>query len=90
MSITLHLHPFLMHLADNKDLHQVNGTTVRECLEDIAKRYPDLEQWLFDEERNLKNLFELYVNMESALPEGLEKPVKDGDEINLVIIVAGG
>ena len=90
MSVKLHLHPFLMHLADNKDVHEVNGTTVRECLEDIVKRYPDLGVWLFDDEKELKNLFELFVNMQSAFPEGLEKPVTDGDEINLIIVIAGG
>jgi molybdopterin converting factor small subunit len=33
---------------------------------------------------------EIYVNMESSYPEELAKPVKDGDELYIVIIISGG
>jgi molybdopterin converting factor small subunit len=33
---------------------------------------------------------EVYVNNESAYPEELAKPVQDGDEIHLILMLAGG
>jgi len=90
MTVKLNLHPYLVHLADNKDRHEVNGATIGECLEDIVRRYPDLEEWLFTEERELKSLFDVFLNMESTEPERLAKPVRDGDDINIIIVIAGG
>ena len=39
------------------------------------------------------NLFDniiISVNGESAYPEQLAKPVKDGDELNIVFMISGG
>ncbi len=90
MSVKLHLHPYLIHLAENKDIHEVNGATVGECLEQLIARYPELDEWLFTKDRSLNNMFDVFVNMQSTLSEGLETKVTDGDDINLVIVIAGG
>ena len=90
MSVRIHLHPFLIHLAENKDIHQIDGKTVRECLEKLVKRYPELDEWLFTKDRDLNNMFDVFVNMQSTLAERLDTKVKDGDDINLVIVIAGG
>lgn len=90
MSVRVHLHPFLIHLAENKDIHEVDGKTVGECLEKLVEKYQGLDEWLFDNERNLNIMFDVFVNMQSTLAERLETKVKDGDDINLVIVIAGG
>ena len=36
------------------------------------------------------NIVEVYVNLESAYPDELAKQVKDGDEIHLTYMLAGG
>jgi len=38
----------------------------------------------------LLNYVEIYVNLESSYPEELAKPVRDGDELHTVLIIAGG
>jgi len=90
MSVKISLHPFLTHLTDDKDVHEVDGKTVGECLEQIAQRYPGVREWILDKDGKLNNIFEVYVNMESAYPEGLAKAVGSGDEIHVVIVIAGG
>ena len=90
MSVKVHLHPFLIHLAENKDIHEVNGKTVGECLENLVKRYPGLDEWLFTKDRDLNNMFDVFVNMNSTLSERLATKVTNGDDINLVIVIAGG
>jgi molybdopterin converting factor small subunit len=90
MSVKVHLHPYLIHLAENKDIHEVNGKTVRECFEKLVERYQKLDEWLFDKDRNLNNMFDVFVNMQSTMSEKLETKVADGDDINLVVVIAGG
>ena len=90
MSVKIHLHPFLIHLAENKDIHEVDGKTVGECLQKLVERYPELDEWLFTKDRELNIMFDVFVNMQSTLSERLETKVKNGDDINLVVVIAGG
>ncbi len=55
-----------------------HGTTVDECLRDLAARYPAFE-------RQLATRFELFVNWEYVrLLQGGDTPVRDGDTIQIV------
>jgi molybdopterin converting factor small subunit len=49
-----------------------------------------MKEGLFDKKGKLLNVVEVYVNNESAYPEELAKSVKDGDEIQLILMLAGG
>jgi hypothetical protein len=49
-----------------------------------------MEKALFAKKDKLLNIVEVYVNHTSAYPNELVKPVKDGDEIHLVVMLAGG
>jgi molybdopterin converting factor small subunit len=68
----------------------VEGKNVRECLQDLLKKYPPLEKEVFAKNGKLNALIEVYLNGESAYPDELVKPVKDGDRISLVYILSGG
>ncbi|MFC2072222.1 MoaD/ThiS family protein [Chloroflexota bacterium] len=90
MSVKINIHPFLSHLTGNQDICEVNGSTVGQCLEELVALYPELRERLFGKDGNLSNNIEIYVNMESSFPEELARPVKDGDELQIVIIITGG
>ena len=90
MSVKVNLHPYLIHLTDNKDILEVSGKTVGECLEQAVEQYPGLREWIFSKDGTINNMFEIFVNMESTYPEGLAKPVQDGDDIQIIIVIAGG
>jgi molybdopterin converting factor small subunit len=66
------------------------GTTVGECLNYIIKQFPKMENALFAKKDKLRNVVEVFVNNATAYPNELAKPVKDGDEINLLVMLAGG
>ncbi|MBW1912190.1 MAG: MoaD/ThiS family protein [Deltaproteobacteria bacterium] len=38
----------------------------------------------------MKNVIEVYVNGETAYPDELARQVRDGDEIHLLVMLAGG
>ena len=90
MSVTINLGPGLQRLTGGKAAVRVEGNTVGQCLEEMIKQFPEIEPRLFDKKGKLRNYVDIYVNQESAYPEGLAKPVRDGDEIHITLIIAGG
>jgi molybdopterin converting factor small subunit len=69
---------------------EVAGGTVGECLNHLIKQYPGMEKALFAKKDKLLNVVEVYVNHTSAHPNELVKPIKDGDDIHLIVMLAGG
>jgi sulfur carrier protein ThiS len=56
----------------------------------LVKQFPGIKGQLFSKRGNLFENIAISVNGESAYPEQLAKPVKDGDELNILLIIGGG
>ena len=69
---------------------EVNGRTVGQCFDSLVERFHGIKQGLFDNNGKLHSYIGVYVNWESAYPEELTKPVKDGDEIQIAVMFGGG
>jgi molybdopterin converting factor small subunit len=69
---------------------EVNGSTVGRCLEQIVARFPKIKKWVFKDNGQLTDFIEIHVNMESSPGDALSQPVKDGDEIFIVMMLTGG
>ncbi len=90
MSLKVNIHQNLRHLTNDLAGVQVSGRTVGECLNDLVEQFPSLRRYIFDKNNRLLNYVDVYVNLESSYPEELAKPVNDGDELDLTLIIAGG
>ncbi len=90
MSVTINLHPTLHQFTNGQTIVKVKGNTVGQCLDDLIRQFPQIKRWLFDKTGELHNYVDIYVNQESFYPEELAKPVKDGDELYITLIIAGG
>ncbi len=90
MSVRIHLHPDMYYLADNNETVETEGRTVGECFEDLLARYPGLRELVFYKEGELQTFIEVYVNRRAAYPNELQRTVKEGDEIHLMMTIAGG
>ena len=90
MSVKVNINPFLSHLINDQNVVEVNGSTVGQCLQQLVARFPELKNWLFEKDGKLNRLVDIYVNLESSYPEELAKPVKDGDELHIIVIISGG
>ena len=90
MSIEVKISPILARYTNNQQAAKVNGSTVGECLDHLVKQFPDLKQVLFAKGGKLHHYLDVYINGESAYPEELVKPVKDGDKLHIVMLIAGG
>jgi molybdopterin converting factor small subunit len=90
VSVKVNIHKTHRSYTDGLEVVEVKGRTVGDCLKDLVQQYPSMKQGLFDKKGKLLNVVEVYVNNESAYPEELAKSVKDGDEIQLILMLAGG
>ena len=90
MSVKVNIHRTHRIYTNGLETVEVKGKTVGDCLDQLIEQYPGMREGLFDKKGRLLNVVEVYVNNESAYPEELEKPVKDGDEIHLILMLAGG
>ncbi|MFH1169222.1 MAG: MoaD/ThiS family protein [Chloroflexota bacterium] len=90
MSTRVHLNTILSQYAGGQLEADVDGNTIGQCLEQLVKKYPRLKKALFDDEGQLLNIIEVYINSESAYPDELARPVKPGDELHILFAVDGG
>jgi len=90
MSIKINIPSYMQSFTNNMRVVEVNGSTVGECLNHLVKQFPGMKKQLFSKNSNLFENITISVNGESAYPEQLAKPVKDGDELNILFIIGGG
>ena len=78
-------------LASDASSVQVSADTVAEALQALAQRYPSISPKIQDEAGELKKPLNVYVNREDVrYLQGLETPLKSGDEVILLSPVSGG
>lgn len=90
MGIAINLHSSHRGHTGGRETVEVDGSTVGECLESLVTRHPGLRDALFDDGGKLRGHIEIYLNLESTYPEEMRKPTRDGDEIHIAVMLAGG
>jgi len=90
LSIKAHIHKTHRQYTNGMEAVEVEGNNVGDCLKHLVNQFPGIEKEVFDKKGNLRNIIEIYINLESAYPDELAKPVKDGDEIYITLVLAGG
>ena len=90
MSIKINIHKTHRQYTNGLDTVEVDGNTVGACLHSLVKQFPGMGKILFNKKGKLVNVIEIYVNLKSAYPDELAKPVKDGDSIHITLMIAGG
>lgn len=84
--------PLSLHkLTGNKTEFECQGDTVEELFANLNSQYPGIIEILFDKGGRIRPPFSLFVN--STIVKFLKKkkiPLKDGDEILIMQLVAGG
>ena len=91
MEIALRLPRVLQQHGDGKPELRVPGTTVRDVLEELKRRYPSLYQCICDETGAVRQHVSLFVNND-FLPHrnGLDTRLESGDVLSVFQAVSGG
>jgi len=90
MSVKVNIHPMLLSSTCGQSAVEVGGRTVGESLSEVFQKYPELRANLLDSNGHILHHIDIFVNSESAYPEELNKSVKDGDELHIIMMLAGG
>jgi molybdopterin converting factor small subunit len=90
MKTKIHLYSGLQRYVNNQDVVEVVGTTIQECLSNLIEQFPDIKCIIFDKSDNLIPNVMISINLRSPTREKLEKSLKPGDEIYVIMIIAGG
>ncbi len=90
MAVKINLHLTLRQFTNGQEMIEVDGKTVGECLKNMVKKYPAMEPSIFGKNGKLSNIVEIYLNLQSAYPNELARPVKDGDDIHVTMMLSGG
>ncbi len=89
-SVKINIPSYMQSLTNKMEVVEVNGSTVGKCLNHLVKQFPGIKGQLFSKHGDLFENIIISVNGESAYPEQLVKPVKEGDELNILLIIGGG
>jgi sulfur carrier protein ThiS len=90
MSVNIEIPSVFGRYSGNKLNFRVEARTVGEALHKLGKESPGLGKMLLDDEGKLTRAFDVFVNGESAYPGTMARPVKDGDKLNIVMVIYGG
>ena len=90
VSAKVHVHKTYHQFTNGLGVVEVQGSTVGECLKDLVRQYPAMEKSVFTKNGKLNPVVEIYVNAESAYPDELGRRVKEGDDIHITLMLAGG
>jgi molybdopterin synthase sulfur carrier subunit len=91
MPVTLSIPTILSRLTDGQATLEASGKTVGEVVTRIADRYPQLAPRLKDPNGGPYPFVGFYLNdRDTRFLGGFEAPVSEGDEITVVLAVAGG
>ncbi len=69
---------------------EVDGDTVRHCIEAVEARYPGFQELILDRKGELRRFVRLLVNDEVIARDALDAPVSGDDSIAILAAAAGG
>lgn len=90
MPVTLYLPGSLKDWLQGADEAACQGRTVGQCLDDLENRFPGFRDRVLDADGAISQVL-VFLNGENVMKlSGLESPVKDGDELGIIPLAAGG
>src|SRR5947209_3434132 len=81
----------LRQFTEQQDSVQVAGGTVREAMEQLTQRYPNIKKNLYNDQGSLRSFVNVYVNDEDIRYLDKEETELEGTEtLSIVPSIAGG
>ena len=91
MTITIKVPALWRPLIGGCGRISLQANTVAQALDELIKKYPQLDSQLFNKRREVNEALNLFVNQEHIrFRGGLAAPLQHGDEIYIVPLITGG
>jgi molybdopterin converting factor small subunit len=90
MAVKVKVSSLLRKYIDWQESVEVKGDTPLECLHALETQFPSIKRLLYDKEGKLRPQFWFFVNGQKINANELAKPLKDGDELMILLAISGG
>ena len=94
MPINVTVPAAIRSVVGNQATVAIEGATVQEVVDALTTKYPELGKRIYDGDpaaRNLKRSINLYVNDEDIrFLDNWKTALKNGDELTILLAIAGG
>ena len=88
MGVKVNVPYHLLQFVDNHEIVEVEGKTVKQCLLNLASKYPPMMPEIFDISGELAVIV---LHGEAPIDDAaIDSPVEDGDTLGLFPIIIGG
>ena len=82
---------YLKDKTNGENIAELEGETVRDCIEALVYRFPDLNGEILDNQGRLLLKWTISINDRIADDgDEMAQPVKEGDLISILPMIAGG
>jgi sulfur-carrier protein len=91
MAITVRVPTPLRKYTQGKDEVSVEGSNLRELLQNLESNYKGIGQRIMDDKGGVRRFVNIYLNDEDIrFKSNLDTPLKEGDVISIIPAIAGG
>ncbi|MDV2496046.1 MAG: MoaD/ThiS family protein [bacterium] len=91
MGITVRIPTPLQGLTQNRGEVEVSGSTIKELVDDLERKYPGIKERICDEEGAIRRFVNIYLNDEDIrFLDGDSTVVNEGDDVSIIPAIAGG
>lgn len=92
MAVKVKIPTPLRPITNGLDVVQTNGAaTIGAAIKELDGQYPGLRDRICDDTGELRRFVNIYINGEDVrFLDGINSPLKDGDDVSIVPAVAGG
>ncbi len=73
-----------------RDSVEVEGVSVRACIEAVGSQFPGFSDLIFDTEGAVHRFVTLFINGDEIDRKDVDKPVVETDEVEILAAIAGG
>ena len=82
--------PLRKFTADQATI-ELQAGTVSEAIQGLAYRFPELDQYLFDADRQIRKFVRIFLGDKDIHQlNGAQTSLKTGDEVSIIPAIAGG
>ncbi len=90
MGVNVRISPMMRKSTNGQELFEVAGSTPSEVLGKLVADFPKIRRWLYDKEGTLRPQLQFYVNKERLRADDMGRALNDGDELLILVAIAGG
>lgn len=90
MSISMEIPAVFKRYTGDRSTVNVTGSNIGQVLQDMARQHPEAAKIFLDNEGRLHRSYDIFINGQSVYPLKPETPVKEGDKLDLIMIINGG